>query len=1004
MSIQSTTGSVSNYFALFRATNGLTNPTQTNNTSSTTASNSSNSSAATYTLAQAQSYAAALLSANQTISSLIQNAQAGGTLNTSALEDAQSEQAINYQLLQNAVTGLYAQLSPSQLQSFEAALSSTLPLLFQAQQTASDVTQDIQNVNNILNQISSLNYSNTPANTTAPASPNSLISLQNALNIALAKQSSDSSLLQTQINALLQSSNPTASIDPQQQPNNPISSVYQQYVNNLSANVLTNLGLTTPPVTNPAWVTINQTTGVISTLNNPQALYNALEQELNSYFPNYDSSNNSFTLSQSNVLYPPQSSSGGIVGSTWSTVQAYAIQTGLMNQIGATSTAPTSLPSFIQKVPNSNPPSYVVTLDPASLNSMIAATAPYQNQTTPLTTDQTSTWLTSFKSSLNTITSTQANALQLVSPYQLQQLLDVYYASTKTLTSVGYTSSNGITLTDFSAASTNAYNKVYSTYSNDFTNEILDYLGLTPQPATQADDPNWGSWVTPTGTSITTSGSTLSSTGLTGLQNALSQLQSTFFPNYNANTGSFTPKAGTVLYPSTGSGTTWQNIVANWPQVEAANSSLPQNYTLPNTPPSPLPPFIQAVPNTNPTTYVIVQPSNILYPVQTTGATTITGASWQNVQAFAVQSAMMSATNATTTAPATLPSYIQAVAGSNPPTYIVTIDPAPLASIIQATNNLAQNPTSNLTASSANFQSWLKIFNAMQNTIILTGTGLQYPYIPNSLPNAESSQTTQSIMGLMSGMIHNLQTSYLQPQQTAATQYTAFFSAFNSQVYNQLANDVKASSTTSNTGASYINFNCSSFEASLVKFAQAYFTLTPAQSSTNVTNNQPITNAVPNSTSAILYPPQNSSTISPVLPNGSTLTLAEAKAWAQNFGYSQDQINGATNPLQLPCIVQVTDNGITGYVVIADPQPVVNMLNSLQTLVSQNSSGDMLVQTYQAWNDGFESNLSTMKNQLQTFAQSYQTAVSLYQSDIDLFSSLISALYKALQQIISNWT
>lgn len=364
--------------------------------------------------------------------------------------------------------------------------------------------------------------------------------------------------------------------------------------------------------------------------------------------------------------------------------------------------------------------------------------------------------------------------------------------------------------------------------------------------------------------------------------------------------------------------------------------------------------------------------NNVLYPGQPLFPFSLTGENWANVQNFAIRMGYMPKANATTTPPATLPPYIQVIPNSNPSTYVVTLDPTPLQSMIGATAPF-QNQTTPLTTSQTT--AWLKIFKPNVNVIDLTGTVLHYPYIPDSSPNRVLTQKKESILGLMSTMTSSLKTDFLEPQQKAASAYTDFYNQFNSDVYNHLSESISQTSKTDNTAGNYLRFDSPLFMGHVNSFYDTYFD----------------GNGKAKITSAILYPPQIGATISSTLSNGDTLTLAEAIQWASSFGLSPDQVGTTSSPGR--CIQQVG----SGYVVQIDAKPIQDIKNS------NPPNGEVLIQRYQAWNTGFESDVSKLKNQLQLFAQSAQNALSTYQSRNDLFSSLISSLNRALQGVIDRW-
>ena len=369
--------------------------------------------------------------------------------------------------------------------------------------------------------------------------------------------------------------------------------------------------------------------------------------------------------------------------------------------------------------------------------------------------------------------------------------------------------------------------------------------------------------------------------------------------------------------------------------------------------------------------------NNVLYPGQSPSPATISGENWANVQNFAIRMGYMPKANATTTPPATLPAYIQAIPNSNPTTYVVTLDPTPLQSMIGATAPF-QHQTTPLTTSETT--AWLKVFKPNVNVINLTGTVLHYPYIPDSSPNLILTQKKESILGLMTTMISSLKTDFLEPQQKAASVYTDFYNKFNSDVYNELSKYIKPTSKTDNTAGNYLKFEGNTFKGIINIFYGKYFDAAGK--------------AKTDAPSAILYPPQTGTTISEKLPNGNTLTLADAIQWASSFGLSPAQVGTASSPGR--CIMNYPP-GTESYVVQIDPQPIQNMQNS------NPPDGEVLIQTYQAWNTGFESEVSKLKNQLQLFAQAAQNALSTYQSRNDLFSSLISSLHRSLQGVIDRW-
>lgn len=369
--------------------------------------------------------------------------------------------------------------------------------------------------------------------------------------------------------------------------------------------------------------------------------------------------------------------------------------------------------------------------------------------------------------------------------------------------------------------------------------------------------------------------------------------------------------------------------------------------------------------------------NNVLYPGQSPSPATISGENWANVQNFAIRMGYMPKANATTTPPATLPAYIKAIPNSNPTTYVVTLDPTPLQSMIGATAPF-QHQTTPLTTSETT--AWLKVFKPNVNVINLTGTVLHYPYIPDSSPNLILTQKKENILGLMTTMISSLKTDFLEPQQKAASVYTDFYNQFNSQVYNHLSEFIRSTNRTDSAAGNYLTFHSSAgdggFMALVNGFYNTYFD----------GNGQAIT------TSAILYPPQTGATISSTLPDGTPLTLTDAIKWASSFGLSPAQVGTTSSPGR--CIKQVG----SGYVVQIDPQPIQNIKNS-----NPPNGQEVLIQTYQAWNTGFESEVSKLKNQLQLFAQAAQNALSTYQSRNDLFSSLISSLHRSLQGVIDRW-
>lgn len=366
--------------------------------------------------------------------------------------------------------------------------------------------------------------------------------------------------------------------------------------------------------------------------------------------------------------------------------------------------------------------------------------------------------------------------------------------------------------------------------------------------------------------------------------------------------------------------------------------------------------------------------NNVLYPGQSPSPATISGENWANVQNFAIRMGYMPKANATTTPPANLPPYIRVVSNSNPATYAVTLDPTPLQSMIGATEPF-KNQATPLTTSETT--AWLKVFKPNVNVINLTGTVLHYPYIPDSSPNLILTQKKESILGLMTTMISSLKTDFLEPQQKAASVYTDFYNKFNSDVYNELSKYIKPTSKTDNTAGNYLKFEGNNFNGLVNTFYDKYFDAAGKAKTT--------------SPSAILYPPQTGTTVSSTLPDGTPLTLADAIQWASSFGLSPAQVGTTSSPGR--CIKQFG----AGYVVQIDPQPIQNIKNS------NPPDGEVLIQTYQAWNTGFESEVSKLKNQLQLFAQSAQNALSTYQSRNDLFSSLISSLHRSLQGVIDRW-
>lgn len=488
----------------------------------------------------------------------------------------------------------------------------------------------------------------------------------------------------------------------------------------------------------------------------------------------------------------------------------------------------------------------------------------------------------------------QIQALQALntSSTQLLPLQNAYFESTQTLTD-----------SDFNTDSVNAYEHVYSPYQTSNNDNILFYLGLTPKPATgSANANNWGSWVT-----LNADGTISTLNNPQALYSALNSLFNTYFPNYNTDTNNFT--LGT---------------------------------------------------------------NNVLYPSQSSSPATISGANWANVQNFAIRMGYMPKTNATITPPTPLPAYIKAVPNSNPVTYAVTLEPTPLQSMIGATEPF-KNKTTALTSSETT--TWSKFFKPNVNVINLTGTVLRFPYIPDSSPNRVLTQKKESICGLMATMISSLKTDFLEPQKKAASTFTDFYNEFDSQVYNRLSECIRPTNKTDNTAGNYLIFNGNNFIGFVNGFYDPYFD----------------SNGKAKVTSAILYPPQSGTTISSTLPNGSPLTLADAIQWARSFGLSLDQVGTTSNPGR--CIKQFG----SGYVVQIDPKPIQDIKNSNPPY------GEVLIQIYQAWNTGFESEVSKLKNQLQLFAQAAQNALSTYQSSNDLFSSLISSLSRSLQGVIDRW-
>lgn len=354
---------------------------------------------------------------------------------------------------------------------------------------------------------------------------------------------------------------------------------------------------------------------------------------------------------------------------------------------------------------------------------------------------------------------------------------------------------------------------------------------------------------------------------------------------------------------------------------------------------------------------------NVLFPLSQ--GSTISGGNWADVQEFAVRMGYMSRSDVKDSPPATLPSYIQAITTSTPTTYVVTLDKGQLDAMIAITSRFSSS--TDIALSTSDTQTWRNTFQYNAMNALKTATVLQYPYLPDSLPllppGSSDALLSQSLLGKVSIMVRDLKTDYLEPQQKAATAYSDFYNQFNIDVYSQISNMVSerqgSHGKDGNENANYIFFNQNGATNLINSFYNKYF--------------NPVT------TKTILYPPQTTSTIQGISSQDS------AKQWAEDFGMSADQISR--------CVVNI--NG--SYVVQIDPNPILAMRNGMP------GNGDVIIQRYQAWNTGFETQVDTLKNQLQIFAQKTQNALSNYQSRNDLFSSLITAFIDSLKKVIANF-